>query len=47
MLICYSGFVTTSVKTKFYERDFVKILEYYVYFWGLGDLLEELFSCTV
>ncbi|XP_078341129.1 transient receptor potential cation channel subfamily M member 2-like isoform X1 [Crassostrea virginica] len=46
MLICYSGFVTTSVKTKFYERDFVKILEYYVYFWGLGDLLEELFSCT-
>nr|XP_022332495.1 transient receptor potential cation channel subfamily M member 2-like [Crassostrea virginica] len=45
MLICYSGFVTTSVKTKYYERHIARVLEYYVYFWGFGDLLEEFFSC--
>lgn len=47
MLICYSGFVTTSVKTKYYERHIARVLEYYVYFWGFGDLLEEFFSCFV
>ncbi|XP_061190940.1 transient receptor potential cation channel subfamily M member 2-like [Saccostrea echinata] len=45
MLVCYSAFVSTSIATKYYVRDMARVFEYYVYFWGAGDLLEELFSC--
>ncbi|XP_061170922.1 transient receptor potential cation channel subfamily M member 2-like [Saccostrea echinata] len=45
MLISYSAFVTTSISTTYYVRDIARIFEYYVYFWGFGDLLEEFFSC--
>ncbi|XP_062611061.1 transient receptor potential cation channel subfamily M member 1-like [Saccostrea cucullata] len=44
-LVSYSAFVTTSIGTTYYVRDIARIFEYYVYFWGFGDLLEEFFSC--
>lgn len=45
MLIMYSAFVLTSVSTKYYEQNLGRIFEYYVYFWGAGDLIEEVISC--
>lgn len=45
MLVMYSAFVLTSVDTEYYVQDTAKIYEYYVYFWGVGDLIEELISC--
>lgn len=47
MLVIYSAFVLTSISTKYYVQDTAKILEYYVYFWGFGDFIEELISCFV
>lgn len=47
MLVMYSAFVLTSVDTEYYVQDIAKIYEYYVYFWGVGDLIEELISCFV
>lgn len=47
MLVMYSAFVLTSVDTEYYVQDVAKIYEYYVYFWGVGDLIEELISCFV
>nr|XP_034318676.1 transient receptor potential cation channel subfamily M member 2-like [Crassostrea gigas] len=45
MLIMYSAFVLTSISTKYYVHDIAKVFEYYVYFWGAGDLMEEIISC--
>lgn len=45
MLIMYSAFVLTSVSTKYYEQNQGRIYEYYVYFWGAGDLIEEVVCC--
>lgn len=45
MLIMYSAFVLTSVSTKYYEQNLGRIFEYYVYFWGAGDLIEEVICC--
>nr|XP_034320574.1 transient receptor potential cation channel subfamily M member 2-like isoform X2 [Crassostrea gigas] len=45
MLAMYSAFVLTSVSTKYYELNIGRVFEYYVYFWGAGDLIEELISC--
>ncbi|XP_062594023.1 transient receptor potential cation channel subfamily M member 2-like [Saccostrea cucullata] len=45
MLVSYSAFVSTSISTRYYTRVLARAFEYYVYFWGFGDLLEELFSC--
>ncbi|XP_056002361.1 transient receptor potential cation channel subfamily M member-like 2 isoform X2 [Ostrea edulis] len=45
MLVMYSAFVLTSISTKYYVQDIARIFEYYVYFWGAGDFIEELFSC--
>lgn len=47
MLVMYSAFVLTSVSTKYYELNIGRVFEYYVYFWGAGDLIEELISCFV
>lgn len=47
MLIMYSAFVLTSVSTKYYEQNLGRIYEYYVYFWGAGDLIEEVICCFV
>lgn len=47
MLIMYSAFVLTSVSTKYYEQNQGRIYEYYVYFWGAGDLIEEVVCCFV
>ncbi|XP_052693613.1 transient receptor potential cation channel subfamily M member-like 2 [Crassostrea angulata] len=45
MLIMYSAFVLTSISTKYYVQDIARVFEYYVYFWGAGDFIEELISC--
>nr|XP_034319204.1 uncharacterized protein LOC109618232 isoform X3 [Crassostrea gigas] len=45
MLFMYSAFVLTSIATEFYVKDIAKLFEYYVYFWGAGDLIEELICC--
>lgn len=47
MLVMYSAFVLTSIMDEYYVRDIARVLEYYVYFWGAGDLIEELTSCFV
>lgn len=47
MLVMYSAFVLTSVSTKYYVLNIGRVFEYYVYFWGAGDLIEELISCFV
>lgn len=47
MLFMYSAFVLTSIGTEYYVKDIARIFEYYVYFWGVGDLIEELTSCFV
>lgn len=47
MLFMYSAFVLTSIGDQYYKRDIAKVFEYYVYFWGAGDLIEELISCFV
>lgn len=47
MLFMYSAFVLTSIGTEYYVKDIARIYEYYVYFWGFGDLIEELTSCFV
>lgn len=47
MLFMYSAFVLTSIATEFYVKDIAKLFEYYVYFWGAGDLIEELICCFV
>lgn len=47
MLVMYSAFVLTSVHTEYYIHDIAKFFEYYVYFWGAGDCIEELISCFV
>ncbi|XP_062596064.1 transient receptor potential cation channel subfamily M member 2-like [Saccostrea cucullata] len=45
MLVFYSAFVLTSIGDEYYILDIAKMFEYYVYFWGAGDLIEELISC--
>ncbi|XP_062596063.1 transient receptor potential cation channel subfamily M member-like 2 [Saccostrea cucullata] len=45
MLVMYSAFVLTSISTKYYVQDKARVFEYYVYFWGAGDFIEELISC--
>ncbi|XP_056002348.1 uncharacterized protein LOC125661864 isoform X2 [Ostrea edulis] len=45
MLVMYSAFVLTSISTEYYVQDIARIFEYYVYFWGAGDFIEELISC--
>nr|XP_022311262.1 uncharacterized protein LOC111116556 [Crassostrea virginica] len=45
MLVMYSAFVLTSIDTKYYVQDIARVFEYYVYFWGGGDFIEELISC--
>ncbi|XP_056002343.1 transient receptor potential cation channel subfamily M member 2-like [Ostrea edulis] len=45
MLMIYSAFVLTSISTEYYDNFLAKFLEYYVYFWGAGDLIEEVISC--
>lgn len=45
MLVMYSAFVLTSISTKYYVLDIARVFEYYVYFWGAGDFIEELISC--
>ncbi|XP_056002354.1 transient receptor potential cation channel subfamily M member 2-like isoform X2 [Ostrea edulis] len=45
MLVMYSAFVLTSISTEYYVQDIGRVFEYYVYFWGAGDFIEELFSC--
>eukprot|EP00105_Crassostrea_gigas_P036950 XP_019921098.1 PREDICTED: transient receptor potential cation channel subfamily M member 5-like [Crassostrea gigas] len=45
MLVMYSAFVLTSVGTEYYIKDIARVFEYYVYFWGAGDFIEELISC--
>lgn len=47
MLVMYSAFVLTSISTKYYVQDIARVFEYYVYFWGAGDFIEELISCFV
>lgn len=47
MLVMYSAFVLTSIRDEYYVIDIARVLEYYVYFWGAGDLIEELTSCFV
>lgn len=47
MLVMYSAFVLTSISTKYYVQDIARVFEYYVYFWGAGDFIEELVSCFV
>lgn len=47
MLVMYSAFVLTSISTTYYVQGMARIFEYYVYFWGAGDLIEELTSCFV
>lgn len=47
MLVMYSAFVLTSVGTEYYIKDIARAFEYYVYFWGAGDFIEELISCLV
>lgn len=47
MLFMYSAFVLTSISTKYYVQDIARVFEYYVYFWGAGDFIEELISCFV
>lgn len=47
MLVMYSAFVLTSISTKYYVLDIARVFEYYVYFWGAGDFIEELISCFV
>lgn len=47
MLFMYSAFVLTSIGTEYYVQDIARVFEYYVYFWGAGDLIEELISCFV
>ncbi|XP_062617222.1 uncharacterized protein LOC134278929, partial [Saccostrea cucullata] len=41
VLVSYSGFVLTSVSHSSYKQDSARAMEYIVYFWGVGDLLEE------
>ncbi|XP_056002346.1 transient receptor potential cation channel subfamily M member 2-like isoform X2 [Ostrea edulis] len=45
MLVMYSAFVLTSISTEYYVQDIARVFEYYVYFWGAGDFIEELISC--
>ncbi|XP_061190927.1 transient receptor potential cation channel subfamily M member 2-like [Saccostrea echinata] len=45
MLVFYSAFVLTSIGDEYYTLDIAKVFEYYVYFWGAGDLIEELINC--
>ncbi|XP_078329891.1 transient receptor potential cation channel subfamily M member 2-like [Crassostrea virginica] len=45
MLVMYSAFILTSIDTKYYVQDIARVFEYYVYFWGGGDFIEELISC--
>lgn len=47
MLVMYSAFVLTSISTRYYVQDIARVFEYYVYFWGAGDFIEELISCFV
>ena len=47
MLVMYSAFVLTRIDTKYYVQDIARVFEYYVYFWGGGDFIEELISCFV
>lgn len=47
MLVMYSAFVLTSISTIYYVQDIARVFEYYVYFWGAGDFIEELISCFV
>ncbi|XP_056021813.1 uncharacterized protein LOC125651630 [Ostrea edulis] len=46
MLIFYSFFVLTSIGDEYYQKNTIaRVFEYFVYFWGFGDLVEELISC--
>ncbi|XP_061190312.1 transient receptor potential cation channel subfamily M member 8-like [Saccostrea echinata] len=45
MLVMYSAFVLTHIGSEIDSLDTENFFEYYVYFWGAGDLIEELISC--
>lgn len=47
MLVMYSAFVLSRISTKYYRQSIARVFEYYVYIWGAGDFIEELFSCFV
>lgn len=47
VLVMYSLFVLISIEKNYFEVFFVRVFEYFVYFWGLGDLIEEIISCFV
>jgi hypothetical protein len=47
VLVMYSAFVLTSVSTEYYDRFIARFLEYYVYVWAAGDLIEEIISWAV
>lgn len=47
VLVMYSSFVLTSIGANYSEIFLAKVFEYFVYLWGLGDLIEEIISCFV
>lgn len=47
VLVMYSSFVLTSIEKNYSEVFLARVFEYFVYLWGLGDLIEETISCFV
>nr|XP_034321515.1 transient receptor potential cation channel subfamily M member 2-like [Crassostrea gigas] len=45
VLVMYSSFVLTSIEKNYSEVFLARVFEYFVYLWGLGDLIEETISC--
>eukprot|EP00105_Crassostrea_gigas_P038065 XP_019922213.1 PREDICTED: uncharacterized protein LOC105326905 isoform X5 [Crassostrea gigas] len=45
VLVMYSSFVLTSIGKNYSEVFLARVFEYFVYLWGLGDLIEETISC--
>ncbi|XP_062590923.1 transient receptor potential cation channel subfamily M member 2-like, partial [Saccostrea cucullata] len=44
IMVMYSAFVLTSIGDEYYSLSVAKVFEYSVYFWGAGDLIEELIT---
>lgn len=47
MLIMYSGFVLISISKEYDDWIFIKVFMFYVYVWGIGDIVEEVISFFV
>lgn len=45
VLILYSSFVLTSIGDNYSKLTRPRVFEYCVYFWALGDFIEEIISC--